>query len=338
MKPYITFCIPSYNSEGFLHYALDSLISGENIEVLIIDDGSKDGTLKIAQEYEAKYPAIFKAVHQENKGHGGAINTALSMANGTYFKVLDSDDWVDEEALKACLDYIKTHNDEADLILMDYVYWQGREHRSTRIHFNHYFKPNEPLELKEVKHHFKIKDNITLHSAMYKTEVVRKSGVVLPEHCSYEDNLFVYSPLPYVDRIAYLPVGFYQYLIGRPGQSMTNETMRRKYKDFILCGKAVFDSCDIMQYKKTDKARYRIMRHHLILNCLLVPFHCQRNGSKEAIKAMREFLAYMKEKNKKQYRMLRHTIRINGLCHHGAIGRWLVHFWDWAAHKVVKFS
>ena len=223
MKPYITFCIPSYNSEGFLHYALDSLISGENIEVLIIDDGSKDGTLKIAQEYEAKYPAIFKAVHQENKGHGGAINTALSMANGTYFKVLDSDDWVDEEALKACLDYIKTHNDEADLILMDYVYWQGREHRSTRIHFNHYFKPNEPLELKEVKHHFKIKDNITLHSAMYKTEVVRKSGVVLPEHCSYEDNLFVYSPLPYVDRIAYLPVGFYQYLIGRPGQSMTNE-------------------------------------------------------------------------------------------------------------------
>ena len=107
-KPLITFAIPSYNSEEYLHIALDSLLGHEEeIEVLVIDDGSKDQTLKIAETYAEKYPNIIP-IHQENKGHGGAINTAVEHAKGLYFKVLDSDDWVNKDALSALLEDIKT--------------------------------------------------------------------------------------------------------------------------------------------------------------------------------------------------------------------------------------
>lgn len=77
---------------------IDSLlVGGDEVEIIIVDDGSKDDTLKIAQEYEKEFPGIVKAVHQENKGHGGAVNTGLSHASGLYFKVVDSDDWLNEE-------------------------------------------------------------------------------------------------------------------------------------------------------------------------------------------------------------------------------------------------
>ena len=95
----VSIITPCYNGGKYISQTIDSVLAQTypDWEMIIVDDGSKDGTLKIAQEYEAKNPAIFKAVHQENKGHGGAINTALAMATGSYFKVLDSDDWVDED-------------------------------------------------------------------------------------------------------------------------------------------------------------------------------------------------------------------------------------------------
>lgn len=80
---------------------IDSLlVGGEDVEIIIVDDGSKDGTAAIADEYAAAYPDIIKAVHQENGGHGEAVNTGLRNAGGLYYKVVDSDDWLDEESLK----------------------------------------------------------------------------------------------------------------------------------------------------------------------------------------------------------------------------------------------
>lgn len=105
---------------------------GEDVEILIVDDGSKDDTLKIARDYEEKYPTIVKAIHQENKGHGGAVNTGLAHATGLYFKVVDSDDWLNEEALKKALEVLKLcvrGPKTLDLLICNYVYekWEQRE-------------------------------------------------------------------------------------------------------------------------------------------------------------------------------------------------------------------
>lgn len=97
----ISFAIPSYNSENYLSHCVDTLLTGKDeVEIIIINDGSKDNTLKIAKEYEKKYPNIVKAIDKKNGGHGSGVNKGLELATGLYYKVVDSDDWVNEESLK----------------------------------------------------------------------------------------------------------------------------------------------------------------------------------------------------------------------------------------------
>ena len=335
----ISFCIPSYNSEPFLHIALDSLIpGGDRIEVLIIDDGSKDGTLDVAKSYEEKYPGLFKAIHQENKGHGGAINTALALANGKYFKVLDSDDWTDTDSLNAMLDFIEEHDEEADLILADYVYEQGYDNPGKRISFTNVMKPGRVLPLKKVRT-FPVWENVTLHTAFYRTEIFRASGVVLPEHCSYEDNYMVYAPMTKIQSIAYVHVPFYHYLIGRDGQSMSQDVLARKYPDMLRCNQLIFDYCDVTEIKKRDKALYRLVRHHLIQNFMYAPSISTMGGSKseEALQAVIALENHCKETNPKQWKIISHAFRYWIVSGKSRIGRAWSHLLLKAAMKVLKF-
>ena len=101
-KKTLTFVVPAYNMTEYLERCVMSLIAAkrnDDIEVLIVDDGSSDGTLEMAQKFEARYPGIVRAIHQENKGHGGAVNTGIAAASGMYVKVVDADDWVGPESL-----------------------------------------------------------------------------------------------------------------------------------------------------------------------------------------------------------------------------------------------
>ena len=335
----ITFCVPSYNSEEYLHYALDSLKGHEDIEVLIIDDGSKDNTLEVAKKYEQENPSVFVAVHQENKGHGGAINTALGLAKGEYFKVLDSDDWVDKDALSKLMAFLREKMPvRPDMILMDYVYQQGRDNPTKRIHFNRYFDKNKVVPLSSLKHHMKIEDNVTLHSSIYRTALLRQCNLKLPEHCSYEDNYFVYVPLGVIENVAYLPEPLYQYLIGRDGQSMTYETCVRKYKDFILCGELIFKSHDIMKFKKTDKKRFILIKHHLMLAMLFAVIYPQLKKTEEALNDMNAFMEECKKHNPDQYALCRKDLRVSTFFHRGKPAYKTSRFWYKLAHIVVDFN
>lgn len=104
----LSVAIPCYNSAEYMSKAIESLIpGGEDIEIIIVNDGSKDDTLKIASEYEKKFPTMIKVVDQENGGHGEAVNAGIRNATGIYYKVVDSDDWVDEEALYKVLEQLR---------------------------------------------------------------------------------------------------------------------------------------------------------------------------------------------------------------------------------------
>ena len=138
----ITFAVPSYNSEAYMRNCIDSILKGgEDVEIIIVDDGSKDGTGKIADEYEAAYPTICRAVHQENGGHG--VNQGIRHATGLYYKVVDSDDWVDETALRTVLDTVKKHlaeNTLPDMYVTNFVY----EHVEDNSAFARKFTKNMP--------------------------------------------------------------------------------------------------------------------------------------------------------------------------------------------------
>ena len=338
LKKLISFCVPSYNSAAYLHFAVDSLLTGgEDVEILLIDDGSTDETGRIADFYEAAYPSIIHSLHQPNGGHGEGINAALKSAAGLYFKVVDSDDWVDPKALSELLSDIRSRASMPDLYLTEYVYWQGRGNRAQVIQYAYLFKKSQTGGWGDLSK-FTYKGNLTLHSAMYQTQVLRASKVILPKHVSYEDNYFVYAPMPYARTIAYLPVPLYQYLVGREGQSMEHETCVRKYRDYLLDGELVFDSVDVLSYRKRDPGLYQALYHHLVLNAMFAIVFARLNGSKEAKQDLKAFWAHLRASNPRQYRKLRFRSVLAWIDFPGKLGTKVVKTDYKLAHQIIKFN
>ena len=146
---YISFAIPCYNSEAYMEKAIQSILpGGEDVEIIVVNDGSSDGTSEVAKKYEEKYPGIVKAVDKENGGHGDAVNTGLAHATGVYFKVVDSDDWVDEEALLKILSAVKGFVDadsKVDMLISNYVYEKvGMTHKKV-IHYRNVLPQNQVI-------------------------------------------------------------------------------------------------------------------------------------------------------------------------------------------------
>ena len=200
---------------------IDSLlVGGEDVEIIIVDDGSKDGTAAIADEYAAAYPDIIKAVHQENGGHGEAVNTGLRNAGGLYYKVVDSDDWLDEESLKKVIEVLKSfaqNRKRVDLMICNYVYEHVEDGTSKTIRYTRVLPEDKVFGWNQVGR-FRVDQNLLMHSLIYRTKVLRESGLELPKHTFYVDNLFAYIPLPYVRSLYYMNVDLYRYYIGRSDQ------------------------------------------------------------------------------------------------------------------------
>ena len=180
----ITFTVPCYNSAEYMHICIESLLKGgDKVEIVIVNDGSKDNTGEIADRYKEKYPDIIKVVHQENGGHGEGINQGIRNATGKYFKVVDSDDWVGEDALMTLLDTIeKTPDAEApDLFVCNYVYYLKDTGVDKVIKYGSIFPAGKTVGWEETKS-FAMTQNLTLHSCMFKTSVMKDNGLVLPKH------------------------------------------------------------------------------------------------------------------------------------------------------------
>ena len=196
----LSFAIPCYNSKDYMEHCIESILpGGDDVEIIIVDDGSKDETAAIADRYAAEYPDIVKAVHQENGGHGEAVNTGLKNATGKYFKVVDSDDWVDLESYRKILDKLREfeqENTQIDMLLANYVY-EKEGARRKKVMRQTGFPRNEIFTWSDIKHIHK-GHYILMHSVIYRTELLRSFGLELPKHTFYVDNIYVYKPLPYV--------------------------------------------------------------------------------------------------------------------------------------------
>ena len=187
----LTITIPCYNSQDYMENSL--LIGGEDVEILIVDDGSKDATSEIADSYAKRFPTIVRAIHQENGGHGAAVNAGIANATGLYFKVVDSDDWVDEDAYKqilAKLSEIAGGKQTLDMFISNFVYEkQGAKHKKV-MRYTWEFPQGEIFTWNDVRHMKKGK-YILMHSVIYRTKLLHECGLELPRHTFYVDNLFV---------------------------------------------------------------------------------------------------------------------------------------------------
>ena len=197
----LSVAIPCYNSEAYMRHCIESLLEGgDEVELLIVDDGStKDNTAGIADEYQEKYPGICRALHQENGGHGEAVNTGLKNASGVYFKVVDSDDWVDRDAYMEILRTLREFvygTETVDMLVSNFVYEKQGVRRKKVMNYRTALPKNQVFTWEDVKV-FMLGQYILMHSVIYRTELLRQCGLELPKHTFYVDNIFVYQPLPH---------------------------------------------------------------------------------------------------------------------------------------------
>ena len=308
-----------------MNHAIDSVLTGgEDIEILIINDGSKDDTAKIAEEYAAKYPTIIRAIHQENGGHGEAVNTGLKNAAGLYYKVVDSDDWVDIEAFKKVMALLKEmvqSETNLDMLIANYVYEKVSLNKQKVMDYVGAIPTDRLITWNEIEH-FKSSQYILMHSVVYRTQLLRDCGLILPKHTFYVDNIFVYQPLPHVKSIYYLNVDLYRYFIGREDQSVNEKVMITRIDQQIRVTKLMIESHDLTKMENKKLRLY--MRNYLAMMMTVCTVFLLQEGSSESIQKKKEIWAYLKETNYDLYKQVSSCFLGLSMQMRGRVGRRII--------------
>lgn len=314
----ISFAIPCYNSQEYMAHAIESILpGGDEVEIIVVNDGSKDDTSKIGHEYADKYPNIVKVVDKENGGHGDAVNYGLENAAGKYFKVVDSDDWVDEDALQRILMVLREFEDcgmEIDMLLANYVYEKEGAARKTVISYRNVLPQEEVFSWSDVGH-FRMGQYILMHSVIYRTEMLRLCQIQLPKHTFYVDNIYVYYPLPHVRKMYYMDVDFYRYYIGREDQSVNEKVMIKRIDQQIYVTKTMIDMYQVRKIQNKKLRNYMI--NYLAIMMTVSSILAIRSKNKENLEKKKELWIYLRRKDprtfmKIRYGILGHTMNLPG--------------------------
>ena len=231
----LTIIIPTYNMERYLRKCLDSLIVSEEnmrrLEVLVVNDGSKDSSLAIGHEYEAKYPQTFRVIDKENGNYGSCVNRGLKEATGKYVKVLDADDYFDATVFDEFIYFLQ--DKDVDLIISDFSVVDESGNCLSKVTYD--------LPLSRL---FGLKDIPTgmnplliHHCITYKRDVFARFAYKQTEGISYTDDEWVFKPMMWVENVLYFPKTLYFYLRGREGQTFDPEIVERTLEQRIMVAK-----------------------------------------------------------------------------------------------------
>lgn len=229
----LTVIVPTYNMERYVAYCLDSLLVKENIgqlEVLIINDGSKDRSLEIACRYEKKYPSVFRVIDKENGNYGSCVNRGVREATGKYVKILDADDSFDTAHFESFLFFLmKT---DSDLVLSDFAV-VNREREVKKI-IRYRFDSGNRFNMNSIcnTHIFK---KMQMHAVTYRREILLNLGYKQTEGISYTDQEWIFLPMIVVKSVACFNEYVYKYLVGRAGQTVDPEVKRRNMEHIAHC-------------------------------------------------------------------------------------------------------
>lgn len=317
----LTVAIPCYNSQDYMEKSIRSALNGgERVEIIVVDDGSTDDTLKIAKKYQEKFPDIIKVIHQENGGHGEAVNTGIKNATGLYFKVLDSDDCLGKKALTQVLDLIEemvSKDAGLDMLISNFMYdKQGVKHKKI-MKYKKAMPVGRMFGWDEL--HFGMTQYLLMHSVIYRTKVLRECGMVLPKHTFYVDNIYVFQPLPFVKNIYYLDVCLYKYFIGRDDQSVHESVMIKRLDQQYRVTRLMLDiyNKSKIENKNTDAA----MVHYFDMMMCISSILSILEGSKQRLDDKEKLWNDLKESNVELYKKVRKSILGRTMNLPGKVGR-----------------
>ena len=335
----ISFAIPCYNSQDYMAHAIESILpGGDEVEIIVVNDGSKDDTSKIGHEYEEKYPGIVKVIDKENGGHGDAVNYGLKNATGKYFKVVDSDDWVKEESLQRILTVLRNFEDEGqeiDMMLANYVYEKEGAAHKTVIHYRNVLPQDEIFTWSDVGH-FHMGQYILMHSVIYRTEMLKLCQLQLPKHTFYVDNIYVYYPVPHVRKMYYINEDFYRYFIGRDDQSVNEKVMIKRIDQQIYVTKTMIDMYQVRKISNKKLRNYMI--NYLAIMMTVSSILAIRSKDKDNLAKKKELWIYLRNKDPRTFIKIRYGILGQTMNLPGKPGRKISSLVYAVARRIIGFN
>ena len=231
MEKILTITVPAYNAEQYIEKCLDSVLGlklqdrqlFESIEVIVVNDGSKDSTSSIAHRYEANDPNVFIVIDKENGGHGSGINAGVRRATGKYFKVVDADDWLNTDELADYINMLCTI--DSDVIASDFVCVDD----ATLEPFRWISATDNEAWYGQIIdiNKEKLSRVIKMHSFTIKTEILQTYYTAIDEHCFYVDQEYITFPVPFINTVYFDKRNLYMYRLGRANQSMNSDVLKR---------------------------------------------------------------------------------------------------------------
>lgn len=296
MSKILSIAVPSYNVEKYLNKALDSYADTRlenDLEVLIVNDGSTDGTVEIAEEYVKRFPKLFKLINKENGGHGSAVNAGINNATGKYFRIIDGDDWVNTENLIKLLEVMKK-------VDSDIVVDEKREVHMVTGNTQFFPMPKTAEELKEYSFESvcmqeEITPYIMMHTISVKTEVLKENNIQLLKHVFYVDYEYIVKATCSCKTIVFVNLEIYQYLVGNVNQSVSSQNYVKRYNHHDKVVKEIMRFAKEKEYtgvlkSYVDKKIVLVINNHFNISLI---FNTNR---KEGYAQAKEFRQYLKEK------------------------------------------
>ncbi len=252
MEKILTVVVPSYNVEKYLEQTLNSFIDESilsDLEVLVVDDGSKDRTAEIGKKYEEKYPQTFRVISKENGGHGSTINTGIVEGRGKYFKVVDGDDWVNTTDFVQLIKCLKQC--EADYVVTNYYEVDDQTKEETPRTFPG-LRMNVEMDFDEVASI----TQIGMHALVIKMSILKEHNIRMDEHCFYVDVEYILFPVPYVEKVVYLDLYVYMYRLAQATQSVSMQGYQKHMQNHIH---VIFQLVEFLNdYRRKDGKRSKI--------------------------------------------------------------------------------
>ena len=336
----ITFTVPCYNSAAYMAHCVETLLpAGEDAEIILVDDGSKDDTGKIADEFAARHPGIVRVIHQENGGHGEGVNQGIRNAQGLYFKVVDSDDWLDTDCLQKAMAKLREFaamEQPVDLLLCNYVYEHVADNTQLTVHYKGILPQDRIFHWNEIGR-FPPDKNILMHSVIYRTEVLREAKVELPKHTFYVDNIFVYQPLPQCHTMYYMDLDLYRYFIGREDQSVNEKNMVKRVDQQLRVTRIMMNAVDLYALPEEQNKLRDYMFNYFSMMMAISSIFLVMDGSEEALQKRSQLWADLKAHDERLYHRCR--LSVAELCNlPGKLGGKISLAGYRVAQKIFKFN
>lgn len=309
----LTICVPCYNGAATLERCLDSVLeikSRDALDVIVVDDGSKDGSAQIAMDYVNRYPGIVTLIRKPNGGHGSGVNAGMDHGKGLYYRVLDADDWMDSVDLQRLVDYFSAHRDNpADVCYTNYHVVDAKDGstwpwpRPQKVEYGRLYKFEE-LDVNDVY--------FTMHGSSFLLRTLRQSGVKCHEHCFYVDSEYILKPIPFVRTAVFLDLSIYRYWQGQEGQSVSTASFVRNYENHATVLKSLVEYYNATEMPEPQRRYFhRLLKEHLKTHYRIIQDFDPDRMRARARK--REFDSFLRNGNRKLY--LWNVVRLSAPAH-----------------------